>query len=136
MIIHSAFYAMLENTSDMIFVKNNNLEYVYASLPFARMVGIECVEDILNKCDTDIFEDKELAIRYIADDRRLLENEANLMNFIEPIKEKDGQARYGSTSKYILRDDEGNIIGLLGITKDITREYIARQNYQQELKYL
>ena len=136
MIIHSAFYAMLENTSDMIFVKNNNLEYVYASLPFARMVGKECVEDILNKCDTDIFEDKELAKRYFADDRRLLENETNLMNYIEPITEKDGQARYGSTSKYILRDDEGNIIGLLGITKDITREYIARQNYQQELKYL
>ena len=58
MIIHSAFYAMLENTSDMIFVKNNNLEYVEASLAFANMVGKDCVQDILNKCDMDIFEDK------------------------------------------------------------------------------
>lgn len=136
MIIHSAFYAMLENTSDMIFVKNKNLEYVEASLAFANMVGKDCVQDILNKCDMDIFEDKELAKRYIEDDRRLLENGADLLNYVEPITEKDGHARYGSTSKYVLRDEHGEVIGLLGITKDITREYMNKQNYHQELKYL
>ena len=136
MLIRSAFYAMLNNTSDMIFVKNKNLEYVEASLSFAKMVGKNSVQDILNKGDAEIFEDKELAKRYIADDRRLLENGVDLLNYIEPITEKNGHARYGSTSKYILRDEQGEIIGLLGITKDITLEYIARQNYQQELKYL
>lgn len=136
MIIHSAFYAMLENTSDMIFIKNKNLEYIEASLSFAKMVGKDSVQEILNKRDEEIFEDKELAKRYAADDRRLLENGTDLLNYIEPITQKDGHARYGSTSKYILRDEQGNAIGLFGITKDITREYIARQNYQQELKYL
>ena len=136
MIIHSAFYAMLEHTSDMIFIKNKNLEYIEASLPFAKMVGKDSVQEILHKRDEEIFEDKELAKRYAADDRRLLEDGKDLLNYIEPITQKDGHARYGSTSKYILRDEQGNTIGLFGITKDITREYIARQNYQQELKYL
>ena len=81
MIIHSAFYAMLENTSDMIFIKNKNLEYIEASLPFAKMVGKDSVQEILNKRDEEIFEDKELAKRYAADDRHLLEDGKDLLNY-------------------------------------------------------
>lgn len=58
------------------------------------------------------------------------------MDYVEPITEEEGHARYGSTSKYILKDEEGREIGILGITRDITCDYYARRRYQQELKYL
>ncbi len=135
-LIHSAFRAMLEGTKDMVFVKDANLVYVAASMPFAQMTGRDCVEDLIERTDFDLFSDIELAERYVADDRKLLQEGKNLIDYVEPIPDENGQARYGSTSKYILRDENNEIIGILGITRDITREYIARQHYQQELTYL
>lgn len=136
MIINAAFQAMLDNTRDMVFVKDINLVYVAASMPFVKMTGKVDVDEVVGKTDIEIFEDKNLAIRYVADDRKLLEEGKNLVDYIEPITDEEGEARYGSTSKYILKDKAGIPIGILGITRDITRDYVARQRYQQELQYL
>ncbi len=135
-LIDVAFKSLLESSRDMIFVKDINLVYAAASMPFVKMVGKKSLDEIVNKTDLDIFDDKGLAKRYILDDKKLLSKGENLVDYIEPITDFDGRARYGSTSKYILIDEEGNTIGILGITRDITRDYIARQHYQQELKYL
>ncbi len=131
-----AFQALLNNTKDMMFVKDINLIYIAASMPFAKMVGKECVEDIIGKTDFEIFADQNLAKRYVADDRKVLAAKADLVDYIEPITDENGMARYGSTSKHILKDADGNHIGILGITRDITRDYINRQQQQRELKYL
>lgn len=135
-LINNAFKTMLDNTRDMVFVKDANSVYVAASQPFVRMVGKEWAEEIIGHSDLDIFEDKDLARRYLADDKKLLAGGQDLVDYIEPITNENGQARYGSTSKFIMRSNSGEILGILGITKDITRDYIARQHYQRELSYL
>lgn len=136
MILNAAFQAMLDSTRDLVFVKDINLVYVAASMPFVRMTGKTALEEVVGFSDMELFADEALAKRYIADDRRLLQEGENLIDYIEPLTDEDGEARYGSTSKYILKDSEGAPIGILGITRDITRDYVARQRYQQELKYL
>ncbi|MBQ8627763.1 MAG: PAS domain-containing protein, partial [Agathobacter sp.] len=135
-LMKAAFKAMLESSTDMVFLKDANLVYQAASMPFVKMVGKSSEQEIIGHTDLEIFEDENLAKRYVADDHKLMEDGENLVDYMEPITDDNGHARYGSTSKFILRDNEGQLIGLLGITKDITREYFARQRYQQELKYL
>lgn len=132
----AAFQTIIENTKDMIFIKDVHSVYLAASMPFVKMVGKEQVEELLGKTDLELFEDSNLAKRYLADDQKLLAKGQDLIDYIEPITDEDGLARYGSTSKYILRGEEQEPIGILGITKDITREYMVRQHYQQELKCL
>ena len=136
MIINAAFQAILDNTKDIIFVKDKNLLYVAASMPFVKMVGKKSVEEILGKTDIEIFADQNLAKKYVTDDKKLMESGKSLQDYIEPLTEEKGKARYGSTSKHILKDKDGNGIGILGITKDITKDYVTRQRYQQELRYL
>ena len=135
-LIRAAFQAVLNSTNDMVFVKNKDLVYMAASMPFVKMVGKEKVEEIIGHTDIQIFEDKNLAKRYVADDRKLMDGGVSLVDYVEPLPEEDGQPRYGSTSKYLLSNEEGEIIGILGITKDITKDYMARQQYQQEIKYM
>ncbi len=136
LLVDAAFQMLMNNSKDIMFIKDMNLVYRTVSIPFLKMVGKERLEEVIGKTDTDIFADKSLARRYVADDRKLIKSGKHLLDYIEPIPEKDGQARYGSTSKYILRDEKGDVIGILGVTRDITRDYIARQHYQQELRYL
>ena len=135
-LINAAFLAILDNTEDMMFIKDANLRYVVASMPFVKMVGKQSLEEIVDRTDLDIFDDENLARRYIADDRKLISRNDNIINYIEPIPDDDGHPRYGSTSKYLLTDQDGKFMGLLGVTRDITRDYIAKQHYQQELTYL
>lgn len=135
-LINVAFQALLDNTEDMIFIKDKNLVYMAASTAFARMVGKNSPQEIVGHTDQEIFEDQNLAWRYVADDYKLLQGNQNLIEYIEPITDEDGQARFGSTSKYILKNEQGEQIGILGVTKDITCDYLARQHFQLELKYL
>lgn len=135
-LMKSAFEIIINNSKDIMFVKDEFLIYRAASAAFVKMTGNSSVSDIIGHTDLEIFENKELAKRYISDDHRLLSKEEDLTDYVEPITDDHGKARYGSTSKYILRDEKRKAIGILGITKDITTEYLVRKRYQQELKYL
>ncbi len=132
----AAIRAFLDHTSDLVFVKNREGVYVDASEPFVQMTGQASLEDIIGRTDFEIFENQELARRYVEDDRRLLAQGQNLINYVEPITDDNGQARYSSTSKYILRHATGEVVGILGISRDITKEYVMQQRHQQEMKYL
>ncbi len=135
-LMKAAFAAITSNTKDLLFLKDKDLVYRAASDAFARMAGKKAADEIIGRTDFEIFEDQNLAKRYVADDHKLIEECTDLKDYVEPITDDHGNARYGATSKFVLKDDNGDIIGILGITKDITREYIARQRYQQEFKYL
>lgn len=119
----------------MIFVKDMNLTYVAATQSFATMMGKSSPSDIIGKKDHDLLHE-ELANRYVADDRKLLASKHDLIDYVEPLIDHNGEARYGHTSKYILNSSDGTPIGLLGISKDITREIRAYQQYQKEIEFL
>lgn len=135
-IIKSGFYALLDNTDAMIFMKDIQGVYRACSLPFAQMTGHSSVEEIIGKTDFEIISNPELAKRYTDDDRALLMANKDLLNYVEPLTDEHGHPRYSNTSKYILRDEYNKAIGILGLSRDITGDYLARQRYQQELKYL
>lgn len=135
-LLSSTLCTMLEHTSDMMFLKDNNSVYITASEPFVHMVGKTSVSEIIGRTDLEIFESEELATRYIADDRALLAAGHDLINYIEPLTDDHGRPRYSSTSKFIIRDSDENPIGILGISHDVTKEYMARQRHQEELRYL
>lgn len=135
-ILTACFQAILNHTEDMVFVKNADLVYVAASMPFVHMAGKTSLNEIIGRTDFEIFEDPELARRYTSDDHKLLEGRKDLINYPEPLADDHGKHRYASTSKYILTDHSGHVIGIMGVSKDITREHLARQHYQRELEYL
>lgn len=135
-LMSAALRAMLDDTTDMIFIKDVNLVFQAVSAPFVEMAGKSSAEEIIGYTAAEIYEDKNLSTRYETDERRLLSEERDKRGYIEPITDDNGQARYGSSSKYLLRDEKNQVIGILGIIKDVTREYRARQRYQQVLRYL
>ena len=135
-LMKSAFSIIVRNTKDIVFLKDNNLVYRDASDAFVKMTGKKSANEVIGHTDSEIFEDTSLAKRYTSDDIMLLNEGKDRIDYIEPIPDGNGNARYGSTSKYILRNNKGEAIGILGVTKDITKEYIVRQRYQQELSYL
>lgn len=132
----AALMAILDHTLDMMFIKTVDGIYSAASMSFVKMIGKERLDEVIGKTDVEICDDAELAARYVADDRRLLEGGKDLIGYIEPLPSESGGMRYGSTSKFILSKEDGTVIGLLGITRDITRDYLTRKYYENELSSL
>lgn len=129
-VLFTAIQKLLEKSPDMIFVKDTNLTYIAGTQSFAEMVGKTSMKEVLGRTDYEIFQDTELAGRYTADDRTLLASGVDLIDYVEPLTDKDGKARYSSTSKYILTNHSGQPIGLLGIGRDITLRMIEEELIQ------
>ncbi|MBR5230369.1 MAG: diguanylate cyclase [Firmicutes bacterium] len=127
---------LLGQAEAIIFLKDVNLRYVAASPPLAAMIGKTSVAELIGHTDLEVFEDSSLANRYMADDKQVLESGRDLLDYVEPIRGENGEVRYASTSKYPIRDNEGKIIGILGICKDITKHIRAREHYDHTVKYL
>lgn len=117
-ILHT-FETFMDRSRDMIFVKDLNLVYLSVSTTFANMTGFGERETFVGKTDFDIFS-ALLAQKYTRDDRKVLETGEEVVNYVEPLPEQDGKRRYSSTSKYCIRNDKGEIIGLYGIARDVT----------------
>ena len=125
-ILPIALSTMMESSSDLSFMKDINLNYLFCTRAFAKLGGLESEKEIVGKTDYDLF-DKELAEKYRSDDRKLIEDGKSLIDYVESIPSTDGVPHYSSTSKYLLRDEFGNVIGLYGIGRDVT-EY--RESYK------
>lgn len=135
-VMMAALQVLLDHLPGMIFIKDANLVYRASNQAFAEMTKKGSASEVVGKKDFAVFEDQSLARRYIADDYKLLSGGKNLIDYVEPITEDNGDARYTTTSKYILTSQSGNPIGLLGYSRDITKDMRARYQYEKKLDYL
>jgi PAS domain S-box-containing protein len=117
---------LLENLPQKIFFKDRNLVYVSCNDNYARDLKIKAAE-IVGRTDYDFYP-KELAEKYRADDKRIME--AGAAEEIEGKYIQDGQEFFVHTIKTPVKNDQGNIIGLLGIFRDITH----RKKTEEELR--
>ena len=111
----------MESTSDLSFVKTSDLRYLCSSNAFAKMVGYGSGKEIVGKSDYDLFS-PEIAEKYRQDDESLLKTGRAIIDFIENLPAEDGTPRYSRTSKYLLKDGTGSVVGLYGVGRDVTAE--------------
>lgn len=116
------FLALFEESSDAIFVKDVNGKYLLFNRAACRMVGKK-VEDVLGRDDRDIF-DLASAQRVMARDQRVLRT--GIAETEEEILTAAGITRVYQATKAPFRDAQGNIVAVLGISRDTTDLKSAR----------
>jgi len=120
------YRTLVENLPQKILFKNNDSVYVMVNENFARDLNIT-PDEMAGKTDYD-FWPRELADKYQADDKRI--RESGKIEDIEEVYIQDGEERVVHTIKVPVRDEESNVVGILGIFWDIT----ARKRAEEELK--
>ncbi|UQA62084.1 PAS domain-containing protein [Polyangium aurulentum] len=103
-----------------VFWKDCNLVYIGGSQRFAEHAGLPSAEVVRGKTDDDCCWPPAQTEKYRNDDREVLESGKAKLHIIEPETQANGQTVWVETSKVPLRDDEGRLIGLVGIYEDIT----------------
>ena len=105
---------LLENSPDFLYFKDTNRRFVRASKTFCDLFNCS-MEDIIGKKDDDLFP-QHVAVDTVADDLSVIETGQPLVNR----EEGGGELPWVITTKLPWYDDKGKIIGLFGITRDIT----------------
>ena len=125
---------LLNNIPDYIYFKDKNRRFVRASNSFCDLLGCS-MEDIIGKKDEDLFPE-EVAKETVSDDRHVIETGTPLVNKEEFGESIGGEDHWVLTTKLPWRDKDDNIIGLFGISKEITdRKKVEKALSQSEERY-
>jgi two-component system cell cycle sensor histidine kinase/response regulator CckA len=124
------YRCLIENLEQHIFLKDRAFRYVAANPPFCRGLGL-AEPDLVGRTDFEI-SPRYLAEKYRADDRRVVEEGERLD--LEEETLIGNQPRTIRTIKTPVRDDRGNIVGVLGIFWDITEQRQLETQLRQAQK--
>jgi PAS domain S-box-containing protein len=126
---------LIDNIPDAIWVKDIQSRKVISNLADVRFMGFQSEAEVLGKDDFDLFP-KELADGFYADDQSAIQTGKPIIDREEYLFDEQGNKRWLFTSKLPLRDENNQIIGLVGIGRDITEQKKARETLQQERNLL
>jgi PAS domain S-box-containing protein len=115
--------AIAEATDDVMFAKDLEGRYRFANPATLAAVG-RGADEVLGRTDAEILPDPEAARQLMETDRRVLAS-GIAAEIEEPVPLPDGTVRHWLTRKMPLRGASGNVVGVLGIARDITQRKIA-----------
>ncbi|HEX2768011.1 MAG TPA: PAS domain-containing protein [Geobacteraceae bacterium] len=120
--------ALVEGTTDTIFVKDRQGRYLLFNSAAANVVGKSAAE-VIGHDDTALFSAGE-AGAIMADDRRVMEA-GRVMTYEDYLTSADGIHRTFLSTKGPILDAAGGIIGIFGISHDITERKRAQEELQE-----
>ena len=131
-------HKLMDNSPDNIYFKDTASRFTRNNLAHTRALGLSKPEDALGKTDSDFFPE-EFAREKLADEQRIMQTGEPLVGRIEHIRRPGGVYTWVSSTKVPVRDANGKVTGLLGISRDITalkqaEESVRRANEELEAR--
>jgi PAS domain S-box-containing protein len=112
-------HALMDNIPDTIYFKDTESRFIRINKAQAEWAGLSDPSEAIGKTDFDFFE-ATCAKESFEDEQRILQTAQPLMNKLEMISSPTGR-RWFTASKVPLRDKQGNMMGLVGISHDVTQ---------------
>ena len=120
---------LLDNLPDFIFLKDTQGRYIMSNAAHTRSLGLASPAEIEGKTVFDLFP-KERAERFAADDNHVLTTGEPIINREEIRSAATQKQRWVLTTKLPLPGPDGQISGLVCISRDISEH----KNLEEELR--
>ena len=120
----SLLRTLIDNIPDWIYSKNTKNIFTICNKALVEQMGASDIEEIIGKSDFDFWSHK-VASQYFADEQAVIRTGQPLINHEETMVGASGTIRWSLSTKIPLHDNLGNIIGIIGIGKDISDRKLA-----------
>jgi PAS domain S-box-containing protein len=117
---------LIDNLPDYIFIKDTQSRFLVSNAAHLRAMGVSRMEEAIGKSDFDFFP-RTLAEGYYADEQTVVRTGQPVVDREEIVIEVGRPPRWHLTTKLPLRDRGGKIIGVVGISRDITQQREAAE---------
>ena len=119
---------LLAGIPDPVFIKDRESRFLLANPAIAKMMG-STPAGLCGKRDAD-FCPPEMAAEYRGDEEEVMETGLPMINREERVMTADGRELWFLTSKLPYRNPQGEIMGIIGIARNIT----LRKSFDDQLK--
>jgi len=120
---------LLNTFPDHIYLKDTNSRFILINDSLAKLFHLNKPEEAIGKTDFDFFT-KEHALSAYTMEQNIMKSREGQENFIEKETWPDGSISWAASTKVPFCDDKENVIGLFGISRDIT----VRKKIESELE--
>ena len=120
------FESLMEQTADRIYIKDKKSRFISASQALADMHGYDNRHDLEGLTDFDLFTEEHAQQAY-NDEQHILQSEKAMLNNVEKETWEDGSVTWVSSNKAPLYLSSGKLVGIIGISRDITTEKKAQE---------
>ncbi|MGB7295913.1 MAG: PAS domain S-box protein [Candidatus Aminicenantales bacterium] len=117
---------LIDALPDYIFIKDSESRFITANSAHLRAIGAASLDDVVGKTDFELFP-RELAEKYYADEQQVIQSGRPLLDREERVVEHSGTEKWILTTKVPLRDDQGRVAAVVGISRDITTRKLAEE---------
>lgn len=118
---------LINNLIADVYLKDKNLKYKIANLRYAKSIGFDSVDKILDKTDSELGIEGSAAIEQF--EQHIINTANPSFNIEKKITDQEGNEKWISTSKLSYKNNDGQISGVIGVVRDITK----RKNYEQTI---
>lgn len=127
---------LIDNLPDLIYVKDAQCRFLVVNDAVAQNLATGTPDGVLGKTDFD-FLPADMAEQYRADDLQVIQGRQSRLEREEPVPNATlGEVRWLHSTKVPLRDATGAIVGLVGISHDITERRRAEVELHQSRQML
>jgi len=127
---HGLLNAVVEGTPDAVFVKDLSGRYLLINSAGARFLG-RTAAAVIGKGDRELFT-ADTAEQVLEGDRTVLAS--GQTHTFEETLTAAGVTRTYQTSKGVFRDPHGHVVGLVGISRDVTELKRLEEQFRQAQK--
>lgn len=123
---------LIDNLPDHIYVIDEQGRHISANAVHLQFVGVG-LNDVIGKTVFDLYP-PEVAGKYHAENQHVLQTGLPTFNREDLVIDAQGNRRWFLVSEIPLRDVQGKIVGLLGISRDITEHKRLEEQLLQAQK--
>ncbi len=128
------FNTFMDNFPEAIYFKDKAGCFLKTNRIHAKKFGLKDVSDLLGKNDFDFF-DHKFAQQYYDEELEIINTGKPIISKENKEVRSDGKITWASVTKLPFRDKDGEIIGTMGMSLDITKLKNTEQQYRKQKEY-
>lgn len=118
---------LIDHLPDSIYVKDTQSRFIITNRAELSLIGADTEEETIGKTVNHYLDGKSAA-EHMNNDQKLLETGTALINQEELVINKNGDTKWLLTTRVPLQEDDNKIIGLVGISRDITDRKLIEES--------
>ena len=116
---HNVLRTLINAVPDFLYAKDAESRFIFSNNSHLSSMGKGGLSEVFGKSDLDLFP-SELANKFYADEQNLIKTGQPLLAIEESSLDVDGNLMWALTSKVPLKNEQGAVVGLIGVTHNIT----------------
>ena len=127
---------LIDNMPDYIYIKDQDSRFLTVNKRLLDVMHAKSLDEIIGKTDFDSTPSKEAAEVYFKDEQEIIATGKPIINKEEIGFDENDRERIISTTKVPYRDADGQIAGIVGIGRDITKQKKAEKQLREQAQNL